>query len=377
MGVRTVGVEEEMLLIDPATGMLRGVSAGILRSSAQAAGRPAAGRSAADRTEVQHELFLEQIELATPPCQTIGELEIALRRGRRLLGEAAREAGVAPVAVATPVLPPPSQTVTPLRRYQDIFHDYGEIARESLVCAMHVHVAVDSPEEAVGVIDRLRPWLPVVLALSANSPYWRGLDTGYASWRSQIWGRWPSSGPAELFGDPQTYDAVAQQYIDAGAALDRGMLYFDARISVDNPTVEILVADVCTEVEDAVLVAGLVRALVETSARAWRRGQCAASWRTDQLRVASWRAAKFGVADRLMHPLRPQVAPVADVLACVADHVGDALHESGDTRAVLVGFERVLGAGNGAHRQRAAFEAGGELMAVVHDLRRRTEASWT
>jgi carboxylate-amine ligase len=112
MGVRTVGVEEEMLLIDPATGMLRGVSAGILRSSAQAAGRPAAGRSAADRTEVQHELFLEQIELATPPCQTIGELEIALRRGRRLLGEAAREAGVAPVAVATPVLPPPSQTVT-------------------------------------------------------------------------------------------------------------------------------------------------------------------------------------------------------------------------------------------------------------------------
>ena len=132
----------------------------------------------------------------------------------------------------------------------------------------------------------------------------------------------------------------------------------------------------CTEVEDAVLVAGLVRALVETSARAWRRGECAASWRTDQLRIASRRAAKFGVADRLMHPLLPQVAPVADVLACVADHVSDALHESGDTQAVLGGFERVLASGNGAHRQRG-LRAGGGLLAVVHDLRRRTEASWT
>jgi carboxylate-amine ligase len=141
--------------------------------------------------------------------------------------------------------------------------------------------------------------------------------------------------------------------------------------------VEIRVADVCTEIEDSVLVAALVRALVETAAREWRRGECAASWRTDQLRIASWRAAKFGVADRLMHPLRPRVAPVADVLACVADQVSEALHQSGDTRVVTRGFERVLEVGNGATRQRAAFEAGGDLMAVVDDLRRRTGASWT
>jgi carboxylate-amine ligase len=377
MAMRTVGVEEELMLIDPSSGALRGVAASVLRACTDASARPTHGGGAShDRTDVQHELFLEQIEAATPPCRTITEIDTELRRGRFLIGQAARSAGVVPIAAATPVLPASRESVTPHRRYQEIAEHYGEVARESLVCAMHVHVSVGSQEEAVGVIDRIRPWLPVLLALSANSPYWRGIDTGYASWRSQIWGRWPTSGPVDLFGDPQTYHAITKQVIDAGAALDRGMLYFDARLSVDNPTVEIRVADVCTDVEDALLVAALVRALVETAAREWRRGECPASWRTDQLRIASWRAAKFGVTGRLIHPLQHQVVPVAEVLAAVADHVGDALDEAGDTQLVLSGFERVLATGNGADHQRSAYEAGGDLVAVVHDLRRRTEASW-
>ena len=124
----------------------------------------------------------------------------------------------------------------------------------------------------------------------------------------------------ELFGDPKTYHAIAEQILDTGAALDAGMLYFDARLAVDYPTVEVRVADVCTEVEDAVLVAALVRALVETAAREWRRGECPADWRTDELRIAGWRAAKCGVTDRLVHPLDHRVAAVAEVLTSVADH---------------------------------------------------------
>jgi glutamate---cysteine ligase / carboxylate-amine ligase len=379
MAMRTVGVEEELMLIDPSSGALRPVAANVLRAATGTVGRPTrvGGGLAHDRIDVQHELYLEQIEVATPPCRTLTEVETRLRRGRRLVGEAARSAGVASVAVATPVLPSSGGTVTPHRRYQEIVGQYGEGARESLVCAMHVHVGVVSEQEAVAVIDRIRPWLPVLLALSANSPYWRGVDTGYASWRSQLWGRWPTSGPVDLFGDPQTYHAITEQILDAGAALDAGMLYFDARLSVGNPTVEVRVADVCTEVEDALLVAALVRALVETAAREWRRGESPADWRTDQLRVAAWRAAKSGVTDRLVHPVDRGVAAVADVLTSVAEHVGDALDESGDTQIVCSGFERILTAGNGADRQRSAFDAGGDLVAVVGDLRRRTEASWS
>lgn len=366
------------MLIDPSTGALRPVAASVLRASTETGGRPThGGAPACDRIDVQHELYLEQIEVASPPCQTISDVETQLRRGRRLVGEAARSTGAAAIAAATPVLPSSGQTVTPHRRYQEIAEHYGEIARESLVCAMHVHVGVGSEDEAVGVIDRIRPWLPVLLAVSANSPYWRGVDTGYASWRSQLWGRWPTSGPMDLFGDPKTYHATAEQILDAGAALDTGMLYFDARLAVDYPTVEVRVADVCTEVEDAVLVAALVRALVETAAGEWRRGECPADWRTDELRIAGWRAAKGGVTDRLVHPLDHRVAAVAEVLTSVIDHVADALDESGDTPLVCSGFQRILAAGNGADRQRAAFRAGGDLLAVVDDLRRRTEASWS
>jgi carboxylate-amine ligase len=378
MARRTVGVEEELLLIDPSSGALRPVAATVLRASTETGGQQTRGKGpACDRIDVQHELYLEQIEVATPPCQTIGDIETWLRRGRRLVGEAARSAGAAAIATATPVLPPSGETVTPHRRYQEIVEHYGEVAHESLVCAMHVHVSVESQEEAVGVIDRIRPWLPVLLALSANSPYWRGVDTGYASWRSQLWGRWPTSGPMELFGDPERYHAIAEQILDTGAALDTGMLYFDARLAVDYPTVEVRVADVCTEVEDAVLVAALVRALVETAAREWNRGESPAEWRTDELRIAGWRAAKCGVTDRLVHPLDHRVAAAAEVLTSVAEHVGDALDESGDSHLVCSGLRRVLAGGNGADRQRSAFKTGGDLVAVVHDLRRRTEASWS
>ena len=94
----------------------------------------------------------------------------------------------------TPVLVDEDATVTPKPRYERIREEYGELARTALACAMHIHVDVDDEEQGVRVLDGIRPWLPVLLAVSANSPYSRGQDTGYASWRTQIWGRWPSHG---------------------------------------------------------------------------------------------------------------------------------------------------------------------------------------
>ncbi len=108
---------------------------------------------------------------------------------------------------------------------------------------MHVHVDVADDGEGVKVIDGLRPWLPVLRAMSVNSPYWRGTDTGYASWRSQVWARWPTAGPSDLFQDPEGYRAATEALVRSGAALDLGMLYFDARLSQSYPTVEIRVFD--------------------------------------------------------------------------------------------------------------------------------------
>jgi carboxylate-amine ligase len=363
-GTRKVGVEEELMLVDG-------------RGQVTAVGRSAVQSQESDQEQgVEPELFLQQIETATRPCTGSDELAEDMRRGRRVVGEAAAAAGARAVAMATPVLADPEERVTPKSRYQRIHDEYGEMARQALVCAMHMHVEVDGDDEGVGVIDRIRPWLPMLVALSANSPFWRGTDTAHASWRSHLWGRWPTSGPAEAYGDPENYRATTERLMEWGAAMDTGMLYFDIRLAERFPTVEIRVADVCTELEDAVLVALLARALVQTAADEWHADAPLPAWRTDLLRAAGWRASRHGASGPLVHPVTGRLVPVREAFEALVEHAGPALARAGDLDLVRDGFERLLARGNGAVRQRAVYEATGDLTKVVADLADRTEQSW-
>ncbi len=223
------------------------------------------------------------------------------------------------------------------------------------------------------MIDRIGPWLPVLLAISANSPFADGRDTGYASWRAQVWSRWPSAGPTERFGSVEGYRAASSTLLDWGVARDPGMLYFDARLSESHPTVEIRVCDVCADPADAVLLAVLVRALVETAARG--DDDRFPRWRAESLRAAHWTASRWGLSGSLVDPTRGEPRPAREVLDALVALVGPALAEAGDADRVARGRERVLGA-TGASRQRAAYERSGGLAGVVDDLVERTEGSW-
>jgi carboxylate-amine ligase len=234
---------------------------------------------------------------------------------------------------------------------------------------MHVHVDVSDDEEGVRVIDGLRPWLPLLTALTSNSPYASGSDTGYASWRQQVWTRWPTAGTAEPYGTLAEYRRVRDTQIRVGAALDDGMLYYDARLSASYPTVEIRVSDTCTEVDDAVLAAALARALVETVAETTHPGEPV---RSDLLRAAWWRAARYGLTGDLVHPESWDLVPAADALAALAHAVGPALEAAGDIDLVDAGLSRLATQGTGARRQRQAFERTGDLREVVTDLVART-----
>jgi carboxylate-amine ligase len=143
------------------------------------------------------------------------------------------------------------------------------------------------------------------------------------------------------------------------------MVYFDARLSATWPTVEVRVADVALRVEDAVLLAGLVRGLVETAARAWRSGEPASDLRTEVLRVAAWRAGRSGLSGDLVHPLTGRPAPAADVVGALAEHVRPALIDSGDLDRIERGIAEVFRRGTGAALQRAVFAETGDLSAVV------------
>ncbi len=367
--MRKIGVEEELMLVDPETFQVTGVSAKALRAREEAVDR---GEASATEAPVDQELFLQQIETATKPVERVSELLPEIVRGRCAVGEAARSAGAAAVAVPTPVLSSPEPVVTRKDRYLRLADEYGEMSRQSFLCGMHVHVDIHSEEEGVRALDGIRPWLPTLLAISANSPFFEGRDTRHASWRSQTWNRWPTSGPAEPFGDVESYRATLARMIEWGAAADDGMIYLDARLSATYPTLEIRVADVCTEVEDAALVATLGRALVETAAQ----GTDGPEWRSDLLRAAGYRASRFGVTDQLVNPLTREVAPARQVFEALRSFVEPALREAGDWEWTEDTFERLLSRGSGAARQRSAFEASGSVEGVVKDLIERTEMSW-
>ena len=357
--VRQLGVEEELLLVDPSTGHVTAVAERAVRAGDED-----------DAAPVEEELFLHQIETQTPPCSSLTELAREVRRSRQAICESAAAAGAAAVAVGTPVLIDEETAVTPRPRYLRIREEYGELAASALACAMHVHVDVESPEEGVRVLDGIAPWLPVLIALSANSPYAGGRDTGYASWRSQVWGRWPSHGTGQAFGDLPTYRDVTERLIEWGAALDDGMTYFDARLSQSFPTVEIRVADVCTGIEETVLVAALARALVVTAAEKEQR-----PWRSELLRAATWRASRHGLASQLVDPATMRLAPAREVIGSLLDHTRPALEEAGDHAEVRELVEQQLAQGNGATRQRRTFERTGSLEAVVLDAVERTNAA--
>jgi len=369
MSVRSFGVEEELLLVAPETGQPRAVAGTVLQTLQHevtaSGGGPdgrGGGHEAADALE--SELQQQQMETNTRPCRSLDELDREVRRCRSWAADAAQRAGVQVAALATsPVSVEP--TIMDKERYQEIADVFGLTAQEQLTCGCHVHVEISSEEEGVATLDRIRPWLPVLLALSANSPFWQGRDSAYASFRYQVWGRWPTQDRPPAFGSAANYRSTVEQMMLTDTALDTGMVYFDARLSEHYPTLEVRVADVCLHAADAVLVAALVRALVETEARNWRAGQPGPNQRVELLRLAAWRASRSGLDGVLLDPatFRPQSA--ANVANSLLEHVYDALSDAGDADAVAELLAAVLERGNGAAFQRGAYDKTRDMRSVV------------
>ena len=346
-GQRLIGVEEELLLINPRTLSPVPVALRILGAAAT----PSDATVVAPALVLESEVKQEQIEVVSPPLRTLDEVLESIVRGRRSADDAARKVGARAVAVATGVIagaPHPVST----QRYDEMKERFGVTFDEQLTCGFHVHVTIGSRDEGVAVLDRIRPWLPVLLALSANSPFWNGRDTQFASYRYQAWGRWPSAGPYELFGSQKGYDHVVEDLMRTGVPLDEGMIYFDARLSAHAPTVETRICDVCLRPDDAAALAVLIRGLVETAARDWRTGVAANPVSITLLRAASWRASRFGTEASLVHPVTGRSTPAADVVAALFDHVRDSLADDGEAERVAAQLRRILERGNGSRIQR-------------------------
>lgn len=358
-GSRTFGIEEELLLVDPANGEAVPMAGELLNLYV----RPLqAGAGPVLAAEFQQEM----IEVVTPPHATLAKLERDVLAGRGIARQAAEDIGVRVAALGTSPLPADPHPVQ-LRRFKAMAEEYGLTAREQLTCGCHIHVSVESPEEAVAVLDRMRIWLPALIALSANSPFWHGQDSGYASYRSQVWNRWPSAGPLDILGTPDAYHQLVHDMVGTGVALDEGMIYFDAHLSRHYPTVEIRVPDVCLRAGDMVMLAGIARGLVETASRQWREGIGPVSVPSALLRLAGWKASRWGLQGELLDPYTHRPASALAVVNSLLNHVREALADMDDLHRVEAQVDRVLSAGTGAVRQMEVLHRTGDLEKVVQD----------
>lgn len=354
----TVGVEEEYLLVDPVT-LLPAPLVEDVRATAGLA-------PIADAREVQDELLQAQIEVATPVCEALDEVGGHLLRLRHAVASAAQAngcriaaSGAAPLRDTVPV------PVTGRPRYLRMRGEARLLVDEQLICGMHVHVGVPDRETGVAVLNRLGVWLPTLLAMSANSPLWDGRATGFASWRTIIFGRWPVSGPVPRFADLADYEARVDALVESGVIADRGQLYWQARLSESYPTVEVRCCDVQLDADEAVMLAGIVRALVATAMAEEKAGAPLVEWQPELQQAATWHAARHGLSSTLLAPDgRPHSS--GDVLYMLLRHIAPALEESGDQREVNSLVHRLLRRGTPADRQRRALAEGG--LPAVTDL---------
>ncbi|GLW05400.1 putative glutamate--cysteine ligase 2 [Microtetraspora sp. NBRC 13810] len=361
----TVGVEEEFLLIDPETGQVLPVCEDV---------RSRLGGPEAE--QVVSELAQFQIETNSGVHTDLRRLEEELLRLRRTVGEAAAGCGARLAACGTALfghtdLPP----LTHSARYRNMRRHYRDILRGQGVCGCHVHVGIEDREEAVQVSNHVRPWLPVLQALTSNSPISYGHDTGYASWRAIVWGRWPSTDPPPFFHSAEHYDALVAGLGDAGVILDEGMVYWQVRLSRTWPTMEFRLSDSCATAGEAVLLAGLIRALSATALADVRAGVAPPEVDQTLLSAACWGAARGGLEGENLDLLSGARVPVWESVGRLLDRVRPALAVTGDLPLVVSGLDRLRRHGSGAVRQRHALRRRVSLLDVADLLIRQTQAA--
>jgi len=351
----TIGVEEEYQIIHPET-----------RELAQRAGRLLTRAQRAVGDEVANELFLSQIEVGTPVCRTLGEVRAHLIRLRREVIAAAEREGSRIAAGGThPFSRWEDQRLTPKDRYYGIVDDYQQLAREQIIFGCHVHVGIADREAAIRVMNRTRPWLAILLALGCNSPFWMGVDTGYASYRSELFQRFPTVNTPHLLASRAEYDGLVADLVAIGMIEDASKIYWDVRPSMHFETLEFRVADVCTTIDEAVMIAGLCRALARECHARDIAGEVAVNPRPELLRAAKWHASRYGLDDDLIDLGVPRAVPAAELVRTLLAFVRPSLEQAGEWDEISGLVGETLSRGTGSGRQREAFARAGRLKDVV------------
>jgi carboxylate-amine ligase len=362
----TLGVEEEYMLLDGETFDLVQHIETVL---AAITGHELESRVGA-------ELMQSVLEIATPVCANVAEVQQELGKLRTYVTEVANGKGMRVGSAGThPFSLFERQRITARDRYRNLVDQMQYIARRELIFGMHVHVAVDDPDKAIQVVNGLLPQLAPLLALSASSPFWRGEPTGLASSRQMVFAAFPRSGPPPRFRDYADYAEVVGQLERTGCIADYTQIWWDIRLHPRLGTIEVRICDAVTRVEDAVAITAYCQSLVKMLCERHESGEEIPSYHRILTSENKWLAGRYGLEAPVMDLAsgRRNRIPVAQLVRRTLREIEPHARDLGCERE-LEGIGEILGRGNGADRQLRIFNANRDIVEVVSEIAAATEA---
>jgi carboxylate-amine ligase len=355
----TVGIEEELMILDSSSLDLVSAIDSMLGED------PPAGR-------IQPELLESVLEIATSPCPDVSTAGAELVALRALIRDRARRQSLEIGAAGThPFARWEDQRVTSADRYRGLVRSLGFVARQELVFGMHVHVGLSDPEEAIYVANGLRPHIPLLIALAANSPLWRGEPTGLMSSRVPIFRAFPRVGLPPRFADWADFERRIETMSNSGMIEDYTYLWYDVRPHPRLGTVEIRAMDSQTRVEHTIALAALVVSLVKLLAEEFKRGVEPLDPPWEILDENRWLAARHGLEAELLDHASQERRGVRELTRALLQELAPHARELG-CEGELAGIEDLLQTGNGALRQQMVYEANHDLHELMAEIVART-----
>ena len=360
----TIGIEEEYQTVDPVTGELRShIQVELLEKGKKLL-----------QERVKAEMHQSVVEVGTSVCRTIKEAKEEVKKLRRDIIRLASENGLRLASVAThPFSDWRTQEIHPDERYKNIVEDMQLVARANLIFGLHVHIGIDDRETAIHMMNHARYFLPHILALSTNSPFWLGMNTGLKSYRCKVFDKFPRTNIPDYFPSWGEYENFIKLLIKTNCIDNAKKIWWDIRPHPFFNTIEFRVCDIPMRADETIALAALIQATVAKLYKLYTANQGFRLYRRALIMENKWRAARYGLDGKLIDFGKQKEVPARDLVHEYLDFIDDVVDEL-DSRQELEYIHKILETGSGADRQLRIFQETGHLKNVVDYIIEETEA---
>jgi len=359
----TIGIEEEYQTVDPETRDLRShIHAEIVQKGKMLL---------AER--VKPEMHQSVIEIGTGVCRNIQQAREEIRDIRSQIVGLARANGLRLAAGGThPFALWASQDIYPDERYHTIVEDMKMVARANLIFGLHVHIGVEDRETAIQLMNGARYFLPHLLALSTNSPFWQGMDTGLRSYRCKVFDKFPRTNIPDLYASWSEFEDYVDLLIRTGCIDNAKKIWWDIRPHPHFPTLEFRICDMPMRLEESIAIAALCQAALAKLYQLHQQNLSFRQYSRALIMENKWRAARYGLDGKLIDFGRQEEVPARRLIGEILEFVSDVVDELG-SREEIGYIQRILEEGTGADRQLKVFRETGDLKRVVDYMIAETE----